>query len=281
MVYDLGLVIFVNCLKAKSGATRPKTLSRLLWPGRISSLPASIPAMAFSASTVDGHRLLALGLRLELGPEQRRLDAWRGQFDHGHARALKLSAQGLAEGVHRGFRGGINRSGEHRHERQPGGDVDDERARPGLEMRQELLHHADGSAQVDLDLARHVGEIAVFVEVQVAHDPGVVDQGIQSRKPGQDLCVQSRDGGGIAHVAAKDMDAGERPLGRVEFFLVAAGDDDCVAAGKSCRANSRPMPLVPPVIRMVRWESFMGRVVRVPLPRTQCVQRKQCCQWKH
>ena len=231
-VYGLGLVIFVNCLKAKSGATRLKSLSRLLWPGRTSSLPASIPAMAFLCEHGDGHCLLPLGLGLELGAKQRRLDARRSQFNHRYARALQLSAQRLTVGMHRGLRGGINRGGEHRHEGQPRGDVDDERALPGLEVRQELLHHADGTAQVDLDLARHVAQIAVVVEVQVAHDPGVVDQRVQSREPGYDLCEQSGDGGGIAHVAAKDVDAGQRPPGRVEFVLVAAGDDDRVVAGQ-------------------------------------------------
>ena len=251
-VYGLGLVIFVNCLKANSGATRLKSLSRLLWPGRIFPLACFDPGDGFSCEHSDGHRFLPLGLRLELGAEQRRLDTRRSQFDHRHARAVELSAQGLAVGMQRGLRGGINRGGEHRHERQPRGNVDDERVRAGFEVRQELLHHADGPAQVDLDLARHVAQIAVVIEVQVAHDPGVVDQGVQGREPGDNLGVQSRDGGGIAHVAAKDVDAGQCPPGRVEFFLVAAGDDDRVATGQELPASSRPMPLVPPVIRIVR-----------------------------
>ena len=52
-----------------------------------------------------------------------------------------------------------------------GGNVDDQRARTGFQVRQELVDHLEGSAQVDVDLAGAIGQVARLVEVQVAHDP--------------------------------------------------------------------------------------------------------------
>jgi hypothetical protein len=39
-----------------------------------------------------------------------------------------------------------------------------------LRLRQELLDHPHRPVQVDLDLARHVVQIASLIEVQVSHD---------------------------------------------------------------------------------------------------------------
>jgi transposase len=49
-------------------------------------------------------------------------------------------------------------------------------------MRQELLDHPHRPAQVNLDLARHVVQVAVLIEVQVAHDAGIVDDALPRAK---------------------------------------------------------------------------------------------------
>jgi len=45
-----------------------------------------------------------------------------------------------------------------------------------------LLHHPHRPAQVDLDLARHVVQVAILIEIQISHDTGVIDEGIECRK---------------------------------------------------------------------------------------------------
>jgi hypothetical protein len=45
-------------------------------------------------------------------------------------------------------------------------------------VRQELLDHSHRSVQVDLDFAHHVAQIAILVEVQISHDPGIVEERI-------------------------------------------------------------------------------------------------------
>ena len=110
--------------------------------------------------------------------------------------------------MHRGLGGAVDRGCHHRHEGQPRGNVDDQRAWAGFQMRQKLLDHPHRPAQVDLDLTRHVGEVAVLVEALIAHDAGVVDEGVERRKLRHDALVERRDGRRIAHVALHDMHVG-------------------------------------------------------------------------
>jgi len=70
-------------------------------------------------------------------------------------------------------------------------------------MREELLDHPHRPAQVDLDLARHVFQGVASVEVQVPHDPGLVDARVE---------------------------AGEGALGLGQLPPVPAGDQDRAAA---------------------------------------------------
>jgi hypothetical protein len=96
-------------------------------------------------------------------------------------------------------------------------------------MRQKLLDHPHRSVQVDLDLARYVVHIASLIEIQVAHDAGVVDERIERGKLRDYATVQGRYRRRIANVAFDGMDAGHRPLSGIELFLVAASDDNRVA----------------------------------------------------
>src|SRR5260370_40899423 len=63
-----------------------------------------------------------------------------------------------------------------RNEGESGRDVNNQCALSSFEMRKKLLDHPNRPAQVDVDLARYIFRIAVFIELQVAHDPGVVDE---------------------------------------------------------------------------------------------------------
>ena len=85
-------------------------------------------------------------------------------------------------------------------------------------MRQKLMHHPHRPVQVDLDLARYVVQLAGLIEVQVAHDAGVIDERIERGKSGEHAGVQCRYRRRIAHVALEGMDAGQRPRGGIELF---------------------------------------------------------------
>ena len=87
---------FAICLSMNWEAIRLIALSTLLRPGLISSLPASIPAMA-RGEHVHVHSLLPLHLLRKLGSKQRRVDRAGRQLDHSYARAIELHAQGLGE----------------------------------------------------------------------------------------------------------------------------------------------------------------------------------------
>ena len=97
-------------------------------------------------------------------------------------------------------------------------------------MRQKLLNHPDRLAAVDFDLARYILQIAHLVDIQVAHDPGVVDERIECRKLREHAFVQRRYCAGIADIALEGMDDGEHPSAGVESFLIAASNDYRVTA---------------------------------------------------
>jgi hypothetical protein len=68
------------------------------------------------------------------------------------------------------------------------------------------------------------------IEIQVSHDPGVVDERIERRKFRKHAVVQRRYRARIAYIALKGVDAGECSLGRIELFLVSASNDYRVTA---------------------------------------------------
>jgi hypothetical protein len=82
-------------------------------------------------------------------------------------------------------------------------------------MRQELLDHAHRPAQIDLDFARHVVQVAILIEIKVAHDAGVVDEHIESRELSEHAVMQRCDSRRITDIALKHMDTGQRALGGI------------------------------------------------------------------
>jgi hypothetical protein len=78
-------------------------------------------------------------------------------------------------------------------------------------MWQKLLDHSHRSAQVDLNLARHIRQIAGLIEFQVAHDPGVIDEGIERRKLREHALVQDCCVAGVADIALQNQTA-SRPV---------------------------------------------------------------------
>src|ERR1700752_79411 len=60
-------------------------------------------------------------------------------------------------------------------------------------MRQELLYHANRPAQIDFNLSSDVFEASGFVvNIDLAHDAGVVDQNVELRKLLGDLVVSAQ-----------------------------------------------------------------------------------------
>src|SRR5882762_5368314 len=97
-------------------------------------------------------------------------------------------------------------------------------------MRQELLHHANRSAQIDFDLSRDVLEASSFVvKIDLTHDAGVVDQNIEPRKLFGDLFIKSGDRFRIGNVALKDVKFWKGRLRTVQLSLIAARDKNRVA----------------------------------------------------
>src|SRR5713226_348385 len=97
-------------------------------------------------------------------------------------------------------------------------------------MRQELLHHANRSAQIDFNLASDVFEASSFVvNIDLTHDAGVVDQNVELGKLFGDLFVKSGDRFRIGHVALKDVKFWKGRFRTVQLSLIAARDKNRVA----------------------------------------------------
>src|SRR5579862_781510 len=96
-------------------------------------------------------------------------------------------------------------------------------------MRQELLHHANRSAQIDFNLSSDVFEASsLVVNIDLAHDASVVDQNVELRKLSGDLFVKSRDRFRIGNVALKGVNVWEGCFRTVQLGLIAARDKNRV-----------------------------------------------------
>src|SRR5258708_30477100 len=97
-------------------------------------------------------------------------------------------------------------------------------------MRQELLHHANRSAQIDINLSGDVFEASSFVvNIDLTHDAGVVDQNVELRKLFSDLFVKGGDRLRIGNVASKGVNFWKGRLHTVHLGLIAAADKNRVA----------------------------------------------------
>src|SRR3979490_1176775 len=95
-------------------------------------------------------------------------------------------------------------------------------------MRQELFHHADRPAQIDLNLSSDVFEASSFVvKIDLTHDAGVVDQNVELGKLFGDLFVKSGDRFRIGNVALKGMKFWK--FRAVHLSLIAARDKNRIA----------------------------------------------------
>src|ERR1700686_2966130 len=93
-------------------------------------------------------------------------------------------------------------------------------------MRQELFHHANRPAQIDFNLSSDVFEASSFVvNIDRAHDAGVVDQNVELWKLFGDLFVKSGDRFRIGTVASKGVNFWKGRFPTVHLGLIAARDE--------------------------------------------------------
>src|SRR5580704_15089313 len=96
-------------------------------------------------------------------------------------------------------------------------------------MRQELFHHANRPAQIDFNLSSDVFEASsVVVNIDFAHDAGVVDQNVELGKLVGDLFVKSGDRSRIGNVASKGEKFWKGRFRLVHLSLIAARDKNRV-----------------------------------------------------
>ena len=151
---------------------------------------------------------------------------------------FELDAQRLREGMQARFGGAINWRDRQRDKGEAGCNVYDGGVIYDFQVRQELLDHANGAKKVGLNFAADVLEgicsailrfIPPVLEIELAHDSGVVDEHVQSGKLFYYGFEKDRNRAGFAHVALKCMDSGKFLLGFVKATLISSGDDDGVA----------------------------------------------------
>src|ERR1700692_3657992 len=100
-------------------------------------------------------------------------------------------------------------------------------------MRQELFHHANRPAQIDLNLSSDVFEASTFVvNIDLTHDAGVVDQDVELGKLLGDLFVKSGDRVRIGNVASKGVKFWKGRFRTVHLSLIAARDKNLVTKGR-------------------------------------------------
>src|SRR5258706_14058682 len=105
-------------------------------------------------------------------------------------------------------------------------------------MRQELFHHANRPAKIDLNLSSHVFEASSFVvNIDLTHDAGVVDQDVELRKLFGDLFVKSGDRFRIGNVASKSVNFWKGRFRTVHLSLIAARDKNLVTQYREFFAN--------------------------------------------
>src|SRR5882762_10500924 len=96
-------------------------------------------------------------------------------------------------------------------------------------MRQELFHHANRRAQIDFNFSSDVFEASSFVvNIDLAHDAGVVDQNVDLRKLFGDHFVKSGDRLRIGNVASKGVNFWKGRFRTVHLSLIAARDQNRV-----------------------------------------------------
>src|ERR1700676_5523316 len=96
-------------------------------------------------------------------------------------------------------------------------------------MWQEFFHHANRPAQIDFNLSSDVFEASSFVvNIDLTHDPGVVDQNVELRKLFGDLFVKGGDRFRIGNVASKGVNCWRGRLRTVQLSLIAACDKNRV-----------------------------------------------------
>src|SRR6266849_7538427 len=96
-------------------------------------------------------------------------------------------------------------------------------------MRQELFHHANRPAQIDFNLSSYVFEASSFVvNIDLTHDPGVIDQNVKLGKLFGDLFVKSSDRLRIGNVASKGVNFWKGRFRTVHLSLIAARDKNRV-----------------------------------------------------
>src|ERR1700684_2856639 len=100
-------------------------------------------------------------------------------------------------------------------------------------MPQELFHHANRPAQIDLNLSSDVFEASTFVvNIDLTHDAGVVDQDVELGKLLGDLFVKSGDRFRIGNVASKGVNVWKGRFRTVHLSLIAARDKNLVTKGR-------------------------------------------------
>src|ERR1700676_3596656 len=96
-------------------------------------------------------------------------------------------------------------------------------------MRQELFHHANRPTQIDSNLPSDAFEASsVVVNIDLTHDPGVVDQNVELRKLFGDLFVKGGDRFRIGNVASKGVNCWIGRFRTVHLSLIAARDKNRV-----------------------------------------------------
>src|SRR3984893_6896930 len=103
-------------------------------------------------------------------------------------------------------------------------------------MRQELLHHANRPAQIDLNLSSDVFEASSYVvNINLTDDAGVVDQNVKLGKLFGGPFVKSGDRFRIGNVASKGVNVWKGRFRTIHLSLIAARDKNRVT---ECRELS-------------------------------------------
>src|SRR6202047_5163419 len=103
-------------------------------------------------------------------------------------------------------------------------------------MRQELFHHANRPAQIDLNLSSDVFEASSYVvNINLTHDAGVVDQNFKPGKLFGDFFVKSGYSFRIGNVASKGVNVWKGRFRTIHLSLIAARDKNRVT---ECRELS-------------------------------------------
>ena len=134
-----------------------------------------------------------------------------------------------------------------------------------------LRDHTDWAVQVDLNFAGNVVQVrGERVQVDLAHDPGVVDQHVQAGKLACDALVKARDSDHVAYIALDCMNARQALPRDVEPRPAAAGDNHGVVERQKppgqLEADSRRSPVIKIVFPEIRMRATLvganGRRVR-------------------